>query len=218
MVEKGLLHLVWDWNGTVLNDFDVGFRSTNSSFRDAGLPEITTAMYRELLRTPTRSFYAAVLDRDPSDEECDVLKHAFHTYYLLYEKEAALSSGLPHLFRQWHGSGHTQSLLSLHPQDKLVPAVERHGLTPYFALVQGTTPPSLERKAAYLADHLARLKVDPAAAVLIGDSVDDAHAAEQTGASIVLYSGGFGARADLAATGAPVADSLAEAVELIDSL
>jgi hypothetical protein len=68
-----------------------------------------------------------------------------------------LSSGLPHLFRQWHDAGHTQSLLSLFPHDKLVPAV-------------------------------------------------------------VLYSEGFGAPADLATTGAPVADSRAEAVELIDSL
>src|SRR6266498_3769906 len=75
MVEKSPLHLVWDWNGTVLNDFDVSIRSTNSSFRDAGLPEITTATYRALLRTTIRSFYAAVLDRDPSDEECDVLDH-----------------------------------------------------------------------------------------------------------------------------------------------
>jgi hypothetical protein len=105
MAEKSALHLVWDWNGTVLNDFDVSFRSTNSSFRDAGLPEITTATYRALLRSPIRGFYAAVLDRDPSDEECDFLDRTFHAYYLLYEKEAAPSSGLPHLFRQWHGAG-----------------------------------------------------------------------------------------------------------------
>jgi phosphoglycolate phosphatase-like HAD superfamily hydrolase len=69
-----------------------------------------------------------------------------------------------------------------------------------------------------VAGHLARLKVDPAAAGLIGDLVDDARAAAQAGVSVVLYSGGFGAPAHLAATGAPVADSLAEAVKLIDSL
>jgi phosphoglycolate phosphatase-like HAD superfamily hydrolase len=77
MVEQGALHLVWDWNGTVLNDFDVSFRSTNSSFRDAGLPEITTATYRALLRSPIRSFYTAVLHRDPSNEECDFLDRTF---------------------------------------------------------------------------------------------------------------------------------------------
>jgi phosphoglycolate phosphatase-like HAD superfamily hydrolase len=216
MAEKSALHLVWDWNGTVLNDFNASFRSTNSSFRDAGLPEITPATYRALLRSPIRSFYAAVLDRDPSDEECEFLDRAFHAYYLLYEKDAAPSPGLPQLFRQWHGAGHTQSLLSLFPQRKLVPAVERHGLASHFELVQGATPPYPEQKD--LAGHLARLKVDPAAAVLIGDLADDARAADQAGVKVVLYSGGFGARADLVATGAPVADSLAEAVALIDSL
>jgi phosphoglycolate phosphatase-like HAD superfamily hydrolase len=86
----------------------------------------------------------------------------------------------------------------------------------YFVLVQGATPPYQEQKN--LADHLARLNVDPAAAVLIGDLPDDARAAKEAGVKVVLYSGGFGARADLAATGAPVADSLADAVELIDRL
>ncbi len=107
------------------------------------------------IRAPIRSFYAAVFDRDPSDEECDVLDHAFHTYYLLYEKEAALSSGLPHLFRQWHGAaGHTQSLLPLHPHDKLAPAVEQHRLTPCFALVQARHS-RIRGVRPHLADHLA---------------------------------------------------------------
>jgi len=203
VAEKSALHLVWDWNGTVLNDFEVSFRSTNSSLRDAGLPGSRRRRTARSSGLRSAVFYAAVLDRDPSDEECDFLDRAFHAYYLLYEREAAPSSGLPHLFRQWHGAGHPQSLLSLFPHRKLVPAVERHGLTSYFALVQGATPPYAEQKD--LADHLARLNVDPASAVLIGDMVDDARAAEQAGVKVVLYSGGFGARADLAATGAPVA-------------
>jgi phosphoglycolate phosphatase-like HAD superfamily hydrolase len=37
-----------------------------------------------------------------------------------------------------------------------------------------------------VAGHLAKLKVDPAAAVLIGDLVDDARAAAQAGVSVVL--------------------------------
>jgi phosphoglycolate phosphatase-like HAD superfamily hydrolase len=210
------LHLIWDWNGTVLDDFDVAFLSTNRSFRDAGLAEITTATYRELLQTPIRAFYAAVVGRDLSDEEYDSIESAFRTYYPLYEKQAVLSSGLPDLFRQWHDAGHTQSLLSLLPHDKLVPAVERHGLTSYFALVQGATLPYPDQKA--VANHLAILHVDPADAAMIGDLADDARAAQQAGVSVVPYSGGFGDPAYLAATGAPVAASLAEAVELIGGL
>ena len=81
------------------------------------------------------------------------------------------------------------------PHDRLVAAVERHGLRSYFALVQGAAPPCPEQKA--VACHLARLNVDPAAAVLIGDLRDDARAAQQAGVSVVLYCGGFGAPASI---------------------
>jgi phosphoglycolate phosphatase-like HAD superfamily hydrolase len=215
MPEKTPLHLVWDWNGTVLDDFAIILRSTNDSCRDAGLPLITGEQYRTQIKLPIRSFYADVLGRATSDEEWEFLDHTFHAYYVRYEKEARLSDGLPDLFRDWAGKGHSQSLLSMYHHDKLVPVVEHHGIAGHFALVQGTTPPRPERKAAHLADHLKQLGVDPARAVLIGDSPDDAHAAEAVGARAVLYSGGFAAVASLRATGAPIVDTLADAVALV---
>ncbi|GAB3968568.1 hypothetical protein GCM10027615_20680 [Plantactinospora veratri] len=54
--------------------------------------------------------------------------------------------------------------------------------------------------------------------MLIGDSIDDAEAADSVGARCVLYSGGFTDSARLRAAGWPVADSLTEAVELAAEL
>jgi phosphoglycolate phosphatase-like HAD superfamily hydrolase len=218
MPSNAPLHLVWDWNGTVLNDFAVILRSTNDSFADAGLPPITAEQYRAQIKLPIRSFYADILGRAPSDAEWERLDESFHKYYVRYEREAALSDGLPDLLHDWAARGRTQSLLSMYHDDKLVPVVEHHGLTAFFALVQGTTPPRPPRKGVHLADHLARLGVDPERTVLIGDSPDDAHAAESVGARAVLYSGGFAAAESLRATGAPIAATLAEAVALLDEL
>jgi hypothetical protein len=50
--------------------------------------------------------------------------------------------------------------------------------------------------------------------VLIGDSIDDAHAAADVGAAIVLYTGGFTHPDALYGTGLPVATTLTEAVAL----
>jgi phosphoglycolate phosphatase-like HAD superfamily hydrolase len=50
--------------------------------------------------------------------------------------------------------------------------------------------------------------------VLIGDSLDDADAAESVGARCVLYTGGFTDPDRLRASGRPVADALTEAVAL----
>jgi len=212
------LHLVWDWNGTVLNDFDIILRSTNDSFSDHGLPAITADQYRTQIKMPIRAFYADILGREPADDEWEALDATFHKYYVAYEREARLSDGLPDLFREWSGRGHSQSLLSMYHDDKLIPVVEHHGIAQYFELVQGTRPPRPARKGTHLRDHLARLDMDPARVVLIGDSPDDAAAAASVGAQVILYSGGFAAAQSLRAVGAPIADSLIAAVALIDEI
>jgi phosphoglycolate phosphatase-like HAD superfamily hydrolase len=62
--------------------------------------------------------------------------------------------------------------------------------------------------------HLSLLTgVDPARTVVIGDAADDAVAARHAGAQAVLYTGGSHSRASLEGVGAPVVDTLAEAVE-----
>jgi phosphoglycolate phosphatase-like HAD superfamily hydrolase len=212
------LHLVWDWNGTVLNDFEIILRSTNDSFAFHGLPPITADQYRTQVKMPIRSFYADILGHEPSDEEWEALDASFHKYYVAYEREARLSDGLPDLFREWAGRGHSQSLLSMYHDDKLVPVVEHHGIAHHFELVQGTKPPRPARKGLHLQDHLTRLHLDPARVVLIGDSPDDAAAAASVGARVILYSGGFAAAQSLQAAGAPIAASLTDAVALIDEV
>jgi len=67
----------------------------------------------------------------------------------------------------------------------------------------------------HLIAHLAELGLTGPDCVLIGDSVDDAHAADAVGAGCVRYSGGFTDSERLRATGKLVARSLSEAVELI---
>jgi phosphoglycolate phosphatase-like HAD superfamily hydrolase len=54
--------------------------------------------------------------------------------------------------------------------------------------------------------------------VLIGDSLDDAAAADSVGGRAVLYSGGFTDPVRLRASGYPVVDTLVEAVAVARSL
>jgi phosphoglycolate phosphatase-like HAD superfamily hydrolase len=100
--------------------------------------------------------------------------------------------------------------------EELVPEVTRRGLHALFDRVDGLRAGVVGggHKAAHLAEHLDALGVAGADAVLIGDSVDDAHAAAVAGAACVLYGGGFTHPDRLAEAGVPVASSLAEAVAL----
>ena len=60
--------------------------------------------------------------------------------------------------------------------------------------------------------HLAAIGVQAAAALLVGDSLDDLAAARAVGAGCVLYDGGSHHRHALEATGVPVVAELTAAV------
>ena len=211
-----MAHLVWDWNGTLLNDLDLVVEATNAAFAAIGGPMVTADDHRRDFRRPVIDYYAFVLGRPVSADEFVRLDHAFHTAYRTRLLECALADDAVDAISAWPG---TQSLLSMWFHDELVPAVETYGLAGLFARVDGLrTEVGGDLKAGHLARHLAEIGVAGEQVVLIGDSLDDASAAQSAGAVAVLYTGGFTHPARLRASGLPVADTLVEAVELAKRL
>ncbi|GAA2619035.1 HAD hydrolase-like protein [Dactylosporangium fulvum] len=205
-------HLVWDWNGTLLDDLKLVVDATNVCLATVGGPVITAEDHRRDFRRPILDYYTHVLERPVDQVEFQLLDDAFHDAYRLGMRHVQLVPDALEAMGRWSG---TQSLLSMFFHDELLVEVERHGLNARLVRVDGL-PGTVggHRKAVYLERHLATLEIDPAEVVLIGDSVDDGDAARSVGASCVLYAGGFTDTRLLEATGLPVAHSLLEAVDL----
>ncbi len=208
------MHLVWDWNGTLLDDLHLVVAATNASLADVGAGPITAADHRRDFRRPVADYYAEVLGRPLAPGEFGRLNDVFHATYLDLLPHARLAGDATPALAAWAG---TQSLLSMWLHDALVPTVSRYGLAEHFVRVDGLRTDREvvhQHKAPHLAEHLAALGYSGPDTVLIGDSVDDADAARAVGARVVLYTGGFTDPDVLAATGFPVAASLLDAVHL----
>ncbi|AVZ73343.1 phosphatase [Streptomyces lunaelactis] len=211
---KHSTHLVWDWNGTLLDDINAVIGATNAAFEEIGLEPITLERYRELYCVPIPRFYERLMGRLPSDAEWEVMDEAFHRHYSEHRIGCGLTEGVEDLLSEWRLAGRSQSLLSMFGHEQLVPVVRGYGIESHFIRVDGRTGPSGGTKALHMERHLAALVgVAPDRTVVIGDAVDDAVAAAHVGARAVLYTGGSHSRASLEAVGVPVVDSLAEAVE-----
>jgi phosphoglycolate phosphatase-like HAD superfamily hydrolase len=205
-------HLVWDWNGTLLNDLALVVAATNASLAELGGPVVTVEEHRRDFRRPVARYYGDVLGRAIDDEEFARLDKTFHLAYAGGLLGCGLSAGALDALAAWAG---TQSLLSMWFHEDLVPTVNRYGLDAYFARIDGLRDiVGGGPKAPHLVAHLRVQGLAGEDCVLIGDSVDDALAAHSVGARCVLYSGGFTDTARLRAVGVPVADTLAEAVRL----
>ncbi|GIE83552.1 HAD family hydrolase [Actinoplanes regularis] len=209
-------HLVWDWNGTLLDDLHLVVSSTNEAFATVGGRAVEADEHRRAFRRPVAEFYAEMLGRAVDAEEFGRLDRIFHDAYRLGLTDIALAADALAAIKTWPG---TQSLLSMWFHDELVPAVETYGLAGVFARIDGLrTEVGGDLKAGHLARHLAGLGVTGAEVVLIGDSLDDAAAADSVGAASVLYTGGFTDPVRLRESGRPVADSLVDAVKMAMSL
>ncbi|KQX17424.1 phosphatase [Streptomyces sp. Root431] len=215
-------HLVWDWNGTLLDDIGAVIGATNAAFAELGLEQITLERYRELYTVPVPKFYERLMGRLPTDAEWTVMDDAFHRHYWARAEGCGLTAGAAELLAARQDSGFTQSLLSLAPHAELIPLVRRHGIAERFVRMDGRVDQSTDGKSGHMVRHLAALGAVGAVAadrvVVIGDAADDAVAAAHVGAKAVLYTGGSHSRASLERVGVPVVDSLAEAVAVAEEL
>jgi phosphoglycolate phosphatase-like HAD superfamily hydrolase len=209
-------HLVWDWNGTLLDDLWLVVAATNASLATVQAGPVTPDDHRRDFRRPVVAYYSHVLGRLVDEEEFARLDKAFHEAYRAGLASCTLSADALEAIGAWSG---TQSLLSMWFHDELVTLVQAYGLTPRFARVDGLRGAvGGGHKVDHLVAHLRELGVTGPDTVLIGDSVDDADAAAAVGARCVLYAGGFTDPPLLQATGLPVAWTLAEAVALAEAV
>lgn len=212
-------HIVWDWNGTLLHDIHAVIVATNAAFAELGHPAITLERYRELYCVPVPRFYERLMGRLPGEEEWKVMDETFHRHYWREAEHAGLAEGAAELLESRRAEGRTQSLCSLAEHGHLVPMVRKYGIHGHFVRVDGARDGARKGKAEQMARHLRSLGgVRAEHAVVIGDAVDDALAAEHVGAKAVLYTGGSHSRASLERAGVPVVDSLEEAVATAEEI
>lgn len=207
-------HIVWDWNGTLLDDLPVVVEAVNVSLARLGMPPIDEDGYRDHFTRPVRAFYDSLFARSVTDREWEALNDGFHEEYYARVDAAPLTEDTPDALDAADGMGWTQSLLSMSPQEWLESVVESKGLAERFQLVDGLRVPTGGVKARHMEEHLEMLDLNPSRVVMVGDTPDDAVAARHVGAHVVLYDGGSHHLPHLEDMGAPVAHSLVEAVRI----
>jgi phosphoglycolate phosphatase-like HAD superfamily hydrolase len=209
-----MIHVVWDWNGTLVEDLPVVVESVNAALGAIGETPITEDDYRAYFTRPVEQFYERLLERLISPDEWDTLDRVFHDQYRDALDRVPLAVDATQAIESVGARGWSQSILSMWWEDELLDVVSRHGLADQMALVQGNVNDPGGEKAGHLLRHVSTLDVDVGSVVMIGDSIDDAVAAGVVGTACVLYDGGSHHLDDLEEVGVPVSDSLVGAVRI----
>jgi phosphoglycolate phosphatase-like HAD superfamily hydrolase len=207
--------VVWDWNGTILDDNDATMAAVNAVCAAFGQAPVELDHWRSIYRRPLVDTYRDLLGREISAADWAEIDRRYHTAYRSLLPTIRLSAGIPDQLYRWRDAGGTQSLLSMWFHDELVPEVSGRGLAELFTRVDGLRGTiGGHGKADHLVAHVAAMDLDPASVLLVGDVVDDALAARAAGTRCVLVTTGMCDRAALERSGMPVVDSIAEALLL----
>jgi phosphoglycolate phosphatase-like HAD superfamily hydrolase len=213
---RDVKHIVWDWNGTILDDNDAVVRAVNQVCARFDRDPVDLDFWRSIYRRPLTDCYGDLLGRPVSASDWALIDRIYHHEYDVLLDTCRLATGVPDELRRWQAGGRAQSLLSMWFHDRLVLLVDEYALTDLFARIDGLRAVvGGGSKTEHLAAHLAAQGLAGADVLVIGDVTDDADAAAHVGAQCVLVTTGMMSRAQLATRGVPVVDSIAQALALL---
>ncbi|HDH26147.1 MAG TPA: HAD family hydrolase [Actinobacteria bacterium] len=210
------VHIVWDWNGTLLDDLTQVVDAVNVTLGEIGEPSITIREYGAHYQRPVRRFYESLLGRVVPDDEWRLIDDVFHVAYRDLLPKMRLAPDAIEALDGVRRAGHTQSLLSMLWHDDLVTMVERFDIGSFMNRVEGLRGERGARKQVFLEGHLQALgdSVDVGGVLMIGDALDDVEAAVAVGTRCVLYDRGTFPQERIRATGVATASTLVGALEV----
>ncbi len=201
--------IVWDFNGTILDDGHILVEVNNEMNRERGLKEISYDYYRVNFDHPPKPFYEAI-GYDFSKEDYAEISRQFLERYELSQRSASLSPHVKEIIERLWELGILQIIMSAHQEDMLRRHAENLGIAKYFSHISGESSSVIGGKVERAKALAESGRFDFSSAILIGDTIHDYHTAKAMGADCILYSGGHQNLERLQAAGVPIIDDFSQ--------
>ena len=206
-------HVLWDFNGTLLDDLDVAVAAVSDMLVSRGREPMTRAWYYELMEMPIIRYYEKLFDL--SQVPFETLSREFVEGYARHFSLAHLAPGAREAFSRFAAAGCRQVVLSSFEQQRLLTILQELELADAFEAVLGAENIRSESKVGRAQDWLKQSGAPPDQVLVIGDLVHDWEVAQALGARCVLLSCGHQSYADLSRCGCPVISDLRELWQVI---
>ncbi len=181
--------IIWDWNGTLLNDIDASLNSINPLLEERGLNIHSRESYRNVFGFPVKDYYVkSGFDFDKDDWE--ILAYNFIHNFKQELGKAQLFNEVPHVLKFLQEIGVEQYILSAMEHNSLTQNVTDKGIADFFNHISGIDNIYAASKEANGKKLLKEFSLDPNRSLFIGDTIHDYEVASSLGIDCALFSGG----------------------------
>lgn len=188
-MNNGKKLIIWDWNGTLLNDIDACISSMNIMLKKRNMGLIDKDTYKNIFTFPVQKYYENI-GFDFSIESFEQLSVEYISLYKELAVNAPLQSGVTQALKQFSKDGLTQIVLSASEQMALESQVYQHELQQYFETLIGLKNIYAKSKLENAAHYLENSSILPDEVILIGDTYHDYEVAKAIGCDCLLVNNG----------------------------
>lgn len=182
-------HIIWDWNGTLIDDHDVAVEATNSLLVENNLEPICKKQHRDKFRFPLIEFYEDLgfdFSRHDYSHLCDRFSAEYSSRVM---DDAMLFPGTAECLALV-GEGRVQSILSAAHQEQLEDLSKHFGIYHHFDHVYGIADNRAGSKLERGRSLMTMAQVPPERTLLIGDTNHDLEVGQALGISVLLVADG----------------------------
>lgn len=204
------MNVIWDWNGTLLDDVHICVEILNSMLRKRGLRPVTLEEYYGIFDFPVIDYYR----RAGFDLNAEAFESVSEDYINAYSSAAQylpLRDGAKEVLEKLYSKSFKQIILSASKKESLTCALKRYGLDGYFAEAFGLQDDYAYGKGELGLLAMAKHDLKAHDTILIGDTLHDLDVAELMGIRCILVSGGHHSADKLMSKHNTVCGSLYEA-------
>lgn len=203
-------YIIWDWNGTILDDLQINFEVENALLSRRGRTLIKDLEeYQEKFQFPIIKFYES-LDFDLENERFEDIAREYVLEFDERFYELEIFPDAESVIREFKYKGIEQIILSQTEQRWLEKQVRVHDIDYLFTELLGAKDIYVKGKVAIALEWITRNDIDPAQVLMVGDTLHDFEVAENIGCDCILIARGHQSKERLLETGVPVLDSIEE--------
>lgn len=187
-------NIVFDWSGTLCNDFELVFACDNEVHQQVGNPPMSREFFARNFELPIDKYLAKMYPDTPRASIDSLYAAACKKYDRLNEKVTEIKNAR-HIVKDLHSKGYNLYIFSAASRPLLLRQAHALRLDRFFRWITG----GVSDKVAQLPEFLRQHGLDPAETMLIGDMVHDMDAGRAAGVLTIGVLTGYGTEEQLSA-------------------
>jgi phosphoglycolate phosphatase len=186
---KQYQHIIWDWNGTLLDDVDCCYNTIVELMERYGLGAISREEYLRKFRFPVTDYYRDI-GFNLEVHSMEIIAQEWFAIYNKYRKDCQLFTGMKELITHLNEANISSYILTAAHEKDVHQLLQDYGIFPLFRYIYGLDNHQAVSKVARGRELLKHLPCSQNQIVMVGDTDHDAEVALEIGIDAILLSGG----------------------------